>query len=619
MAIEKTVEIKVNASQAQQTLDKLGGTFEDVYGEAKPLSTVIGELEDRLYEMAIAGDTSSDEFKKITKEVGNMRKTIVETDLKIDAMSTTLNQKIGGALGGVTAAFSLGAGVMGAFGVESEKVQEVLLRVQSAMAIQEGVRGIKEAIPSFKALFNTIRTGIAATGIGLFVLALGAIAVYWDDIKGAMSGVSSEQEEINRLAAENVELQKENLETLSANENILKLEGKTQREILKLKRAQTDEIIAATEEQIRQSEITLEQQVKTTQGYKDTMKSIIEFLNKPIEYLFKAMDKLFGTDYAKTIDATNDMMAGMFFDPDQVREEGQVLIDEQRKELDKIRNQRAGFQLSINAIDRAASEERIKIAQEEADRLAEIQRVSLEDIPDAIEAPKLPDAPDMPKVEDATFEEERELQELQLAKMYHMRNEWRKKEEETEKEHVQRKISIADRYAENTMKGLQSISSLNDALTDIAVAKAGDNEEEAEKARKKGFERSKKLQIAMAVVQGVQGVMAAFTAGSSMGPAGVVMGPLMAAAAGVSAIANIAKIKNQKYEGSSSASLGAGASTPRISEPATFNVIGDSGTNQIAEGIGQQNNTPVKAYVVGKDVTSQQELDRNTLDTATFG
>jgi hypothetical protein len=50
-------------------------------------------------------------------------------------MSQTIAQNLGGALGGVTSAFELGAGAMGAMGVESEKVEEALLKVQSASAI----------------------------------------------------------------------------------------------------------------------------------------------------------------------------------------------------------------------------------------------------------------------------------------------------------------------------------------------------------------------------------------------------------------------------------------------------------------------------------------------------
>lgn len=57
-----------------------------------------------------------------------------------------------------------------------------------------------------------------------------------------------------------------------------------------------------------------------------------------------------------------------------------------------------------------------------------------------------------------------------------------------------------------------------------------------------------------------------------------------------------------------------GASTP----PA-FNVVGQSGTNQLAEAIGGQSQQPVQAYVVANDVTTAQSMDRNIIDDASLG
>ena len=55
------------------------------------------------------------------------------------------------------------------------------------------------------------------------------------------------------------------------------------------------------------------------------------------------------------------------------------------------------------------------------------------------------------------------------------------------------------------------------------------------------------------------------------------------------------------------------------SQAAQFNVVGQSGINQLAESIGQQNRQPMRAYVVGGDITSSQELERKRIKTATFG
>ena len=66
------------------------------------------------------------------------------------------------------------------------------------------VRGVKQMGASLKLSFKAgikgasgLQKGIAATGIGLLVIALGLIVAYWDDIVGLVSGVSSEQKLLN--------------------------------------------------------------------------------------------------------------------------------------------------------------------------------------------------------------------------------------------------------------------------------------------------------------------------------------------------------------------------------------------------------------------------------------
>lgn len=57
---------------------------------------------------------------------------------------------------------------------------------------------------------------------------------------------------------------------------------------------------------------------------------------------------------------------------------------------------------------------------------------------------------------------------------------------------------------------------------------------------------------------------------------------------------------------------------PAMSAAPQFNVVGASGINQVAQTINKQANTPVKAYVVSKDVTTAQSLDRNIVSAASM-
>jgi len=66
----------------------------------------------------------------------------------------------------------------------------------------------------------------------------------------------------------------------------------------------------------------------------------------------------------------------------------------------------------------------------------------------------------------------------------------------------------------------------------------------------------------------------------------------------------------------STPSSGGGIATPATVQ-ASPSVVAPSGVNQLASTLGQ--NVPIKAYVVSKDMTSQQSLDRNITDTASIG
>ena len=73
-----------------------------------------------------------------------------------------VGQKLGSALNGATSGFAATQGAMALFGSENEALEESLLKVQSAMAISQGLQGIKESIASFRALGAVI----AKTAIG---------------------------------------------------------------------------------------------------------------------------------------------------------------------------------------------------------------------------------------------------------------------------------------------------------------------------------------------------------------------------------------------------------------------------------------------------------------------
>ena len=95
-----------------------------------------------------------------------------------------------------------------------------------------------------------------------------------------------------------------------------------------------------------------------------------------------------------------------------------------------------------------------------------------------------------------------------------------------------------------------------------------------------------------------------------------------AVATGVVGFANVKKIASVKIpnsKGGGGAASGSAPSGGGGSQPPSFNIVGASETNQLADAIGGQSQQPVQAYVVANDVTTAQSLQNNIVEGATIG
>jgi hypothetical protein len=138
----------------------------------------------------------------------------------------------------------------------------------------------------------------------------------------------------------------------------------------------------------------------------------------------------------------------------------------------------------------------------------------------------------------------------------------------------------------------------------------------------RGSKIGKAAAIAQTVISGIQGVQNAYTTAQKSPITALFPGyPIVQAGlAGVFSALQIAKMKSTSVStnsgggGSSSVSSG-GGSAPAVAP--SFNVVGNSGVNQIAQTLGAQQ--PVQAYVVANNVTTAQSLDRNIIQNASLG
>ena len=98
----------------------------------------------------------------------------------------------------------------------------------------------------------------------------------------------------------------------------------------------------------------------------------------------------------------------------------------------------------------------------------------------------------------------------------------------------------------------------------------------------------------------------------------LLIGYAVAAAGIVGSI--ISATKNSKKIGSQFGASGGSIETPTVpTAPPSFNIVGTAPENQLANTISTAQQVPVQAFVVASEVTSQQSLDRNKVDTASFG
>jgi hypothetical protein len=140
-----------------------------------------------------------------------------------------------------------------------------------------------------------------------------------------------------------------------------------------------------------------------------------------------------------------------------------------------------------------------------------------------------------------------------------------------------------------------------------------------------GSKIGKAAALAQASISAVGGTINAFkTAADS--PITTVFPPYPFIQAGIAAAAgaaNIAKIKSVKVGGVSSGnisggSIGGGISTPTTQAP-SFNIVGASPENQLAQSLADVTQKPVKAFVVAGDVSTAQSLDRNIIQESSLG
>mgnify|MGYP003675032046 CR=1 FL=1 len=576
MAEKRTINIDINnnadeaakdfqdfakaTNVANDSVEGLNKTFEEVYGELQPLTTRMGEAEDRLYELALAGDTTSKEYNELLKSVGNYRKVQIQTDLAVDAAATTFSQKLGGALTGATSGFAAVQGVMGLVGSESEALEETLLKVQSALALQQGVQGVLEYSKSIglagkatKAFNLIVKANPLALLVTTIVAIIGYFAIFTDAIDVAIQGLKNLGDAIG-------------LTNFAEQE----LEEKREERHKEEKQRQLDEIAL-----LKQKQRIAEEDFQRNLAFQESLGKSTARLRKA-----KVLERI---EDAK---ARAALLKGTVFE-----KEAQRTLIELRTELNNINKE-------IRAENKAASDERAaqdKKALDDAKKINDARRNQI-DLDNEILQEGLNFANQLRQ--DAA-DKEAQIQAKNFANI----GEQAKQHRETQEREIERNKEFRVQAAFDTLDLINNITEL--------FGKKG------EKQAKKAFQVQKAAQIATTLgttyLSATQAYASQFL--PLPDPSSPVRGGIAAGLAVAAGLANVAKIASQKFEGGgATGSTSVGGSVPEAPSAPQFNVVGDSGVNQLAT-LQQQ---PTQAFVVSGEVTTAQALDRNRVQNATL-
>ena len=170
---------------------------------------------------------------------------------------------------------------------------------------------------------------------------------------------------------------------------------------------------------------------------------------------------------------------------------------------------------------------------------------------------------------------------------------------------------LQDLKVEAAITGFNTIASL-------ARTFAGESEQQQRRA----FKIEKAANLASALISTFNSANRAYQSQLLPGdPTSPIRAGIAAGIATATGLANVASIAAQKFQApskiTSPAPSGSISGASLESQAPQFNLIGQSGFNQVAQAIGQQQ--PIQAFVVAQDVTTAQQLENNIISTATVG
>ena len=133
-----------NTVKSGTKLDDIKRKFERIQSSAAPLKNKLRSLRAMMADMNLDGLTNTDVFAHMAEQAGQYADAIDDAQTAVRAFAND-NMKLQAVTEGfqlITGAVGIATGAMGLLGIENEKVEQAILKVQSAIAIMNGVQQV---------------------------------------------------------------------------------------------------------------------------------------------------------------------------------------------------------------------------------------------------------------------------------------------------------------------------------------------------------------------------------------------------------------------------------------------------------------------------------------------
>jgi hypothetical protein len=516
-AVGKSFTSNFGGTQVRKTLDEQAKAFEQINKKATPLTRVLRGLKNEILALEEAGDVTSDRFRNLVAESARLEDQIGDTRARISNLaSDTLKFDAGlQAVQGLAAGFEVVQGTAALFGAENEDLQKSLLKVQGAMAVANGLQQISNllleesklktvaltiaqrvyagAVALTSGALKGLKVALAATGVGALLVALGAVVAYWDDIKGLITGVSAEQEKLNETTKNNLKRLDDELKLLELQENALKLQGKTEEDIIKLKQLKIQQSIQQTKIDIENAKTVRKQQVENSKLAFEVLQGIgrvgIELITIAFRVSAAGIDaailiydqfaeklglEKIGTTLNEQISKLNEgvttFAANFVFDPEATAKEGDKAVAEAELRLAELESTNDGYTLKLKEIEKERTDNANAANKERADKASDAAKKAEEDAKKARER--------LAQIENEAFV-------TQLTEQQKVRAETNEKILDLEKTFTEA------RFKAGTVEALRAEKEKNDAIDQLI----SDRDKRIKELEKKDLEASVAKQI----------------------------------------------------------------------------------------------------------------------------